>query len=307
VEAAGESMMKLKENEAYQEMAEREAEAMEKVAAMLEKKAEGRPLPPEDYDFMGSFVDRVERRVEKKRREEDLEEKRRYEEARATVPDLTFEIDILDVDLKEHLLYILQEAGIESLGGLVLQMRLDPDKVLGLNGIGPKSFEEIKELTDGLRVTPEEMAAAAAAEAEAALETEPVEEAVEAEAVAEAEAEVEEAEVEAVEEQIAEAEAVEEAVEVAEPEAEPEEEKAPAKPAPAKAKPEVKAEEKEEEEEESEFDKLFSYDARKFGYYKDERPKPEVLDEDESQKSTKKKKRKKRRPNYDEQDEWEEW
>jgi N utilization substance protein A len=305
VEAAGESLMKLRENEAYQEMAEREAEAMEKVSGMLEKKAEGRPLPPEDYSFMSSFVDRVERRVEKKRREEDLEEKRRFEEARATVPELTFEIDILDVDLKEHLLYILQEAGIETLGGLVLQMRLDSDKILALNGIGPKSFEEIKELTDGLRVTPEELAAAAAAEAEETLETAPAAEAVEAEAVAEAEAEAEEAEEEVVEEQIAEAEAVEETIEEAAAEPEPEEEQAPAKPAPAPAKAKVETEE--EEEEESEFDKLFSYDARKFGYYKDERPKPEAPDKDEPQKSTKKKKRKKRRPNFDEQDEWEDW
>ncbi len=299
VEAAGESLAKLKENETYREMAEREAEAMEKLAVLLEKKAEGRPLPPEDYDFMSGFVDRIERRVEKKRRAEDLEEKRRYEEARATVPDLTFEIDILDVDLKEHLLYILQEAGIETLGELVLQMRLDPDKILALNGIGPKSFEEIKELTDGLRVTPEELAAAAAA-AEETLETAPAEKAVEAEAVAEAVAEADEAEVEVVEEQIAEAEAVEEAVEAAEPEVEPEEEEeVPAEPAPAKAE--------DKKEEENEFDKLFSYDARKFGYYKDERPKPMDVDESEPQKPAKKKKRKKRRPEFDEQDDWEDW
>ena len=162
VEGAAESLRKLQGNPAYAEMATREAEAMEKMVVLLEKKSEGRPLPPEDYDFMAGFVDRVEKRVEKKRREEDIEEKRRYEEALVTVPELTFEIDILDVDLKEHVLYILQEAGIETLGQLVLQMRLDPDKVLGLNGIGPKIFEEIVELTDVLRVTPEEAAAKAA-------------------------------------------------------------------------------------------------------------------------------------------------
>jgi hypothetical protein len=124
---------------------------------MLEKKAEGRPLPPEDYDFMAKFINRVEKRVEEKLREESIEGRRRYEEALATVPELTFEIDILDVDLKEHILIILQEAGIETLGNLVLQMRLDPDRILALNGIGPKSFEEIRELTEVLRVEPEEV------------------------------------------------------------------------------------------------------------------------------------------------------
>lgn len=176
VEAAIESLQKLRENPEYQEMAARETEAIEKVSVLLDKKAEGRPLPPEDYDFMAKFIDRVEKRVEKKRREEDMEEQRRYEEALATVPELTFEIDILDVDLKEHILFILQEGGLETLGDLVLQMRLDSDKILALNGIGPKSFEEISELTDALRITPEQAALAEAA-ATAAEETEAVAEA----------------------------------------------------------------------------------------------------------------------------------
>lgn len=277
VEAAGESLVKLREDPKYQEMAVREAEAIEKVIILLEKKAEGRPLPPEDYDFMANFVDRVEKRVEKKRREEDLEERRQYEEARATVPDLTFEINILDVDLKEHILYILQEAGIETLGDLVLQMRLDSDKILALNGIGPKSFEQISELTDGLRVSPEEVAAA---EAKAKVEETQPEEVVEEEA----------------------GEEPEEAL-TAEPEAEKEEaEEEPEETAETGAK-----EEKEEtEEKKDKFDEIFSYDARKYGYFEPEKPKFDE-DEEEPQKPGKKKKRKKRRSSSDDVDEWEEW
>jgi len=280
VEAAGESLVKLREDPKYQEMAVREAEAMEKVIILLEKKAEGRPLPPEDYDFMANFVDRVEKRVEKKRREEDLEERRQYEEARATVPDLTFEINILDVDLKEHILYILQEAGIETLGDLVLQMRLDSDKILALNGIGPKSFEQISELTDGLRVSPEEVAAA---EAKAKVEETQTEEVVEEEA----------------------GEEPEEAL-TAEPEAEKEEaEEEPEETAETGAK-EEKEETEETEEKKDKFDEIFSYDARKYGYFEPEKPKFDE-DEEEPQKPGKKKKRKKRRSSSDDVDEWEEW
>lgn len=271
IEAAGESLRKLEEDPQYKEMATREAEAMEKIAGLLEKKAEGRPLPPEDYDYMASFIDRVEKRVEKKRREEDKEEQRRYEEALATVPELTFEIDILDVDLKEHILYILQEAGIETLGDLVLQMRLDPDRILALNGIGPKSFEEISELTDALRVTPEEAT--------------PVKEAVEEEVIEEAEPEpvlqIEETPEEVEEPEIV--EEVEETPKVVEP---------------------VK---KEEPEEVDEFDKLFSYDASKYGYYE---PEPSQFTEDDDEdldRPSKKKKRKKRRPPREESEDWENW
>ena len=280
VEAAGESLKKLEEDPQYKEMAEREAEAMDKIADLLEKKAEGRPLPPEDYDFMASFIDRVEKRVEKKRREEDIEEQRRYEEALSTVPELTFEIDILDVDLKEHILYILQEAGIETLGDLVLQMRLDSDKILALNGIGPKSFEEISNLTDALRVIPEETAEVEEEQAEEeAIETEIEQEVeIEAEEVAPVEApeESEESEIE---------EVVEETPEVVE---------------------EVK-EVEEEEEEIDDFDKLFSYDASKYGYYEPEPSQFSDEDEEDRDRPSKKKKRKKRRPPREESEDWEDW
>lgn len=309
-EAAGESMYKLENDADYAEIKDREGEAMEKIAILLEKKAEGRPLPPEDYNFMAAFVDRVERRVEKKRREEDLEEKRRYEEAFASVPPLTFDIDILDVDLKEHVLFILQEAGIDSLGDLVLQMRLDSDKILALNGIGPKSFEEIKKLTDDLRITPEEAAALAAAQAEA-------------EQLAETEEQVEEAVEEAEAEPVAEGAVVEEEAvaspdvsekETVEPEAETveDQEVEEAVVEPEAKKPGVKkaVEEAKKDEEVDEFDKLFSYDARKYGYYEDEKPRfvSEKPDTDSAKSGTKKKKsKKKRRPNLDEQDGWEDW
>jgi N utilization substance protein A len=275
VEAAEDALRKLRVDPAYAEMADREAETIEKVGVMLEKKAEGRPLPPEDYDTMAKFIDRVEKRVEKQRREEDLEEKRRYEEALSPVPELTFEIDILDVDLKEHILFILQEGGIDTLGDLILQMRLDSDKILAMNGIGPKSFEEIAELTDALRVLPGETAAEEETVVEAVEEVEtPEEEEMAAEVVEEQPQD----EVEAVEEEILEespVETVEEPV-------------------------------KEAKEEEEEFDKLFSYDARKYGYYAPEKPKQE-FEEDEPLKPGKKKKKKKPRPSADETDEWDKW
>jgi N utilization substance protein A len=284
VEAAGESLKKLQEDPQYQEMAAREAEAMEKIVVMLEKKAEGRPLPPEDYDFMAKFIDRVEKRVEKKRREEDIEEQRRYEEALATVPELTFEIDILDVDLKEHILFILQEAGIDTLGDLVLQMRLDSDKILALNGIGPKSFEEIAELTDALRVSPEEKIAVEAEEV-VQPEEEPEVQAVIEEAVEELPAEEIKEPIEAVVEEEPSEEVIEEA------------------PKPVKKQP-VK---KEEDEEEEDFDKLFSYDASKYGYYEPAPAQFEETEEEDRAKPDKKKKRKKPRPPREDVDDWEDW
>ena len=193
---------------------------------------------------------------------------------------MTCEIDILDVDLKEHILFILQEAGMDTLGDLVLQMRIDPDRILGLNGIGPKTFAEIQELTDGLRVIPEEP------------QPEP-------EAITEAPIE---------EEAVVEADVVEEAPVLAEPEVEEEPVVAETPEVVEPVKPVVpeKPEPVEEEEEEDDFDKLFSYDASKYGYYE---PEKVTFDEEEQKdvKPTKKKKRKKPRPPVDEPDHWDEW
>ena len=281
VEAADDALVKLQEDPAYAEMAVREEEAVGKISVMLEKKAEGRPLPPEDYDFMAKFIDRVERRLQKQRREEDLEAKRRRDEALATVPELSFEIDILDVDLPDHILYILQEGGFDTLGDLVLQMRVDPDRILALNGIGPKSFEQITELTDNLRVEPT----------------------IEEEEIPEAETETVEAEVgiilPEIEETVVEIPSVEvegvaaiEAVDEKEPEVVEEES--------------VKEPEKVEEEEED-FDKLFSYDARKYGYFEHEKMKPEQEEDLQQKPVSKKKKRKRPRSIEDEDNEWENW
>lgn len=274
VEAAADAVRKLQEDPAYAEMAEREAEAQQKVAIMLEKKDEGRPLPPEDYTFMTKFINRVEKRVEEKMREENLEEKRRYDAARATVPDLAYEINILDVDLKEHILVILQGAGIDTLGDLVLQVRLNPDRILGLNGIGPKTFEQIQALTDGLRVSPEEAVSVADAQTE---EIPVIEEILEAVPVG-------------VDEPVVET-PVQEEVELVEP-------VAPVKPEPV--------EKEKEEEPEDDFDKLFTYDAAKYGYYE---PEKAIFDDDEEEqiKPTKKKKRKKPRPQLDDPDPWDGW
>jgi len=178
------------------------------------------------------------------------------------------------VDLKEHILVILQGAGIDTLGDLVLQVRLNPDRILGLNGIGPKTFEQIQALTDGLRVSPEEAVSVDDAQTE---EIPAIEEILEAVPV-----DVDEPVVET---------PVQEEVELVEP-------VAPVKPEPV--------EKEKEEEPEDDFDKLFTYDAAKYGYYE---PEKAIFDDDEEEqiKPTKKKKRKKPRPQLDDPDPWDGW
>jgi len=154
-EATGKALLKLKENSSYAEMVESETENMLKIEDLLQKKAEGRPLPPEDYKFMSRFVDRIEKRGEAERKAEQDAEQARIAEIKTTIPKLAYEIPILDIELKRNVLEILRDAGIENLGDLIMQTRLDSDTILALNGIGPKTLERIIDFVENIKL-PEE-------------------------------------------------------------------------------------------------------------------------------------------------------
>lgn len=161
-EAAADALYKLQKDESLAELAVQEAEAMRKVEDMLARKAEGRPLQPEEYDLMARFVDRVERRITRRPEAEKVSEDQ-FAKAKALVPADSFNINILDSGLPEHVAYILQEAGYSTVGEMAVQMKIAPDEILRLNGIGPRAMQEINKLMEKLDAQMEAEKAAQAA------------------------------------------------------------------------------------------------------------------------------------------------
>jgi N utilization substance protein A len=145
VEAAGDAVRKLQADTELAEMLPVVVEAVPAVEAILTKKAEGRPVTPEEYTQLSQFVDRVERRTIQIQEEAARVEEERVTAARAEIPVSAFEMSIYDAGIKEHILNILTEAEFETVGDLMLALKVDPDKVLGLAGIGPKAIENIEE------------------------------------------------------------------------------------------------------------------------------------------------------------------
>lgn len=143
-EAAGDALSKLHTDPAYATIAEAEAELIPDIETMLQKKAEGRPLTPEEYDVMTRFVDRVERKYASQHKEEKKAVDLIREAARQSIPDVAFEIPIDDLGLPVNLSNLLVDAGYPTIGDLALQMKLNSDAILALQGMGPKSLEEIK-------------------------------------------------------------------------------------------------------------------------------------------------------------------
>jgi transcription termination/antitermination protein NusA len=256
---------------------------MHQVETILAKKAEGRPVTPEEYHVLSQFVDRVERGLMLQRLEEEKAKQEREQEARSLVPETTFEIPLDELEISERVRGLLQESGYQNAGDLMYQMAIDPDAILALSGVGPKAMQEIEQALQAVAVAEEPVAAEPEVQVEPGSEVEEAE-LVEPAAEVELEAAVDmldvEVPVEAVEELAPEDEAVDipEAVETEVVSAEE-----------GEAEAEVVTPEAEAEEElPTSLDELFAL-------------KPEVLDmvetgdeEDEEEEGRKKKKKKKK-------------
>ena len=142
-EAAADALSRLQSEPSMQMMAEAEKDNLPFITEILAKKAEGRPLTPEEYQSLAQFVDRVERRAIERQRAVEQESAEKLAEARAGIPEVAFEQPLDVLGLPEHVYNILTEADYRTAGDLLLAMKLSPDRVLGLPGIGPKAMQAI--------------------------------------------------------------------------------------------------------------------------------------------------------------------
>lgn len=174
-EAAGDSLSKLQSNPDYQAIAEAEADNIPNIEASLQKKVEGRPLTPEEYDQLARFVDRVERKSALKRQAEPRPEDILRSQVMAEIPARAFEAALDELKLDDHIASPLLEAGFITQGDLLLQYRLDPDVILALQGIGPKAMEVIEEVLRNAGLLPKPVVEATGEE-QAPVETAALEE-----------------------------------------------------------------------------------------------------------------------------------
>lgn len=155
-EAASDALYKLQNVAEYVFLRPEEEPVIPLVEAILAKKAEGRPVTPEEYHTLSQFVDRVERGLIRQRMEEEKVREDREKAARKLVPDAAFKISIEELEIADRFRNILLEAGFLNAGELIFQMSTDQDAILGLSGIGPKAMAEIERVLADL-VLPEEV------------------------------------------------------------------------------------------------------------------------------------------------------
>jgi N utilization substance protein A len=219
VEAATESLNRLATDDTFAEMAEAEAETMPQIEMILTKKAETRPVTPEEYHLLTDFVVRVEDELMARKNAERQVYLEKVEKIREAIPEGAYHVTLVEVGISTRVANLLAESGYETAGKTLEQLEIDEDKILALQGVGPKAITELKEILPGYDY-PEPIVEEELVEEEEELAAEDAD--VEGEAEAEAEAGAEDAQVEA--EGEAEAEPTAEVDSEAEPEAIPIEE-----------------------------------------------------------------------------------
>ncbi len=145
VEAAGDALAKLQADPGLAASLPSAVESVPQIEEVLAKKAENRPVTPEEYALLGQFVDRVERRTTQVKEEAVRADEERTAAARAEVPPVAFSLPLEQLGLREHVFNILTEANFETVGDVMLALKLDANKVLGLAGVGPKAMQNIEE------------------------------------------------------------------------------------------------------------------------------------------------------------------
>src|SRR5512133_286979 len=90
-EATTDVVFRLQSDPVMAQIAEAEKDYITTIEDMLARKAENRPLTPEEYDRMSQFVDRVEKRVTVKKPAEKKVEDKRRQEVRKTISPVAFE------------------------------------------------------------------------------------------------------------------------------------------------------------------------------------------------------------------------
>ncbi|MEA3352155.1 MAG: hypothetical protein U9Q82_16240, partial [Chloroflexota bacterium] len=148
VEATSDVLFKLQNDPDYAEFSAQEKEIIPRIEAVMAKKAEGRPIMPEEYRELQSFTIRVENSVSEQRRETQRNHELLLEAAHEAVPKGAYDLPLLIMGFPTRINTLLEESGINSVGDLIFQMSFDAEDIEEIDGIGVKSIKKIEDAVE---------------------------------------------------------------------------------------------------------------------------------------------------------------
>ena len=189
-EAVSDTLFKIQDDPKYVQFQDLEAGTIPRIESILGKKAESRPITPEEYRELHNFNSRVESGLIKERREVTKQQQARIQAAKAAVPDDAYDLPIMTLGLPTKVENLLNVAGYGSVGELAYRLLLVPKSINNIEGIGPSYISQIEEALNvmiGYQPLPEDYDI----EEELVLDNRPGEEEVNSEPTAEVEGESE--------------------------------------------------------------------------------------------------------------------
>ena len=158
-EAVSDTLFKIQDDPKYTQFQDIEAGTIPRIEAIMGKKAEGRPISPEEYRELHNFNSRVESGLIKERRAITKQQQARIQAAKSAVPDDAYDLPVMTLGLPTKVENLLNEAGHASVGELAYRMLLIPKSISDIEGIGPsyiKQIEDALEVMIGYHPLPEE-------------------------------------------------------------------------------------------------------------------------------------------------------
>ena len=143
-EAVSDTLYKIENDPRYEQYQDLELPAIPRIEAIMAKKAEGRPITPEEYRELHNFNNRVESGLIQERREITKQQQRRIQAAKEAVPEDAYDLPIMTLGLPTKVENLLDEAGLSNVGELAYRLLLVPDSIRDIDGIGPSYLKEIE-------------------------------------------------------------------------------------------------------------------------------------------------------------------
>jgi N utilization substance protein A len=140
-EAGGDTIKHLRANAA---LAEKLVPQLDQAELTLSKKAEGKPIMPEEYTNLSKLVEAYEKFQAQGRQALRAEKAQKVAAIRAAINPAAYNVKLQDSGLPDRVIKLLREGDYDTLGQVLEAMTIDEDRILKLEGFGPKVMEELK-------------------------------------------------------------------------------------------------------------------------------------------------------------------
>ncbi len=117
---------------------------LDQVESSLARRAEGKVVTPEEFTSMNKLVDAYEKLKLQGKQATRAEKVEKVKAIKATINPQAYKVRLQDSGLPDKIIKLLLDSEFSTVGDVLEQMAIDEDRILGLEGFGPKTLDELK-------------------------------------------------------------------------------------------------------------------------------------------------------------------